>query len=40
VVAERQLDDRAVAFPRIDDRLATLLARYAVSVGDGRPGPL
>ena len=23
-------------FPRIDDRLATLPARYAVSVGDGR----
>jgi carotenoid cleavage dioxygenase-like enzyme len=35
-VAERQLDDRAVEFPRIDDRLATLPARYAVSVGDGR----
>jgi carotenoid cleavage dioxygenase-like enzyme len=26
----------AVEFPRIDDRLATLPARYAVSVGDGR----
>lgn len=35
-VGERQLDDRAVEFPRIDDRLATLPARYAVSVGDGR----
>jgi carotenoid cleavage dioxygenase-like enzyme len=35
-VSERQLDDRAVEFPRIDDRLATLQARYAVSVGDGR----
>jgi carotenoid cleavage dioxygenase-like enzyme len=35
-VIERQLDDRAVEFPRIDDRLATLPARYAVSVGDGR----
>jgi carotenoid cleavage dioxygenase-like enzyme len=34
-VAERQLDDRAVEFPRIDDRLATLPARYAVSVGGG-----
>jgi carotenoid cleavage dioxygenase len=33
-VTERQLDDRAVEFPRIDDRLATLPARYAVSVGD------
>lgn len=36
MVSERQLDDRAVEFPRIDDRLATLPARYAVSVGDGR----
>ncbi len=35
-VTERQLDDRAVEFPRIDDRLATLPARYAVLVGDGR----
>jgi len=35
-VVERQLDDRAVEFPRIDDRLATLPARYAVTVGDGR----
>ena len=35
-VSERQLDDRAVEFPRIDDRLATLAARYAVSVGDAR----
>ncbi len=34
-VTERQLDDRAVEFPRIDDRLATLPARYAVAVGDG-----
>lgn len=32
VVAEHQLDDRVVEFPRIDDRLATLPARYAVSV--------
>ena len=37
---ERQLDDRAVEFPRIDDRLASLPARYAVSVGDGRLGAL
>jgi carotenoid cleavage dioxygenase len=36
VVSERQIDDRAVEFPRIDDRLATLPARYAVTVGDGR----
>jgi carotenoid cleavage dioxygenase-like enzyme len=34
-VTERQLDDRAVEFPRIDDRLATLPARYSVSVGGG-----
>ena len=33
-VRESQLDDRVVEFPRIDDRLATLPARYAVSVGD------
>ena len=33
-VSERQLDDRAVEFPRIDDRLAGSNARYAVSVGD------
>ncbi|MGV0601359.1 carotenoid oxygenase family protein, partial [Mycolicibacterium pulveris] len=31
-VTERQLDDRPVEFPRIDDRLATLPARYSVSV--------
>jgi carotenoid cleavage dioxygenase len=35
-VGEHQVDDRAVEFPRIDDRLATLPARYAVSVGDAR----
>ena len=35
-VTERQLDDRAVEFPRIDDRLAGLPARFAVSVGDAR----
>lgn len=29
-VTERQLDDRAVEFPRIDDRLAGLPARYSV----------
>ena len=33
-VAERQLDDRAVEFPRIDDRLAGMPTDYAVSVGD------
>ncbi|MET0900957.1 MAG: carotenoid oxygenase family protein [Mycobacterium sp.] len=33
-VTERQLDDRAVEFPRIDDRLAGLPARYSVSVAN------
>jgi carotenoid cleavage dioxygenase len=33
-VTERQLDDRGIEFPRIDDRLAGLTARYSVSVGD------
>lgn len=33
-VSERQLDDRAVEFPRIDDRLATLDARYTVTLGE------
>jgi len=32
-VAEHQLDDRSVEFPRIDDRLAGLPARYSVTVG-------
>ena len=32
-VAERQLDERSVEFPRIDDRLAGLPARYSVTVG-------
>jgi carotenoid cleavage dioxygenase-like enzyme len=35
-VSERQLDDRPVEFPRIDDRLAGLPARYAVSVGTNK----
>ena len=35
-VSEQQLDDRTVEFPRIDDRLAGLPARYAVSVGSAR----
>jgi carotenoid cleavage dioxygenase-like enzyme len=34
-VTEEQLDDRGVEFPRIDDRLAGLPARYAVTVGNG-----
>jgi carotenoid cleavage dioxygenase len=33
VVEESQLDDRAVEFPRIDDRLAGAAARYSVAVG-------
>ncbi|MDT0478510.1 carotenoid oxygenase family protein, partial [Streptomyces sp. DSM 41014] len=33
-VSERQLDDLGVEFPRIDDRLAGLPARYSVSVAD------
>ena len=33
-VAERQLDDYGVEFPRIDDRLAGLNARYSIAVGD------
>ncbi len=36
-VSERQVDDRNVEFPRIDDRLPGAPARYAVTVGgDGR----
>ncbi|HYO00655.1 MAG TPA: carotenoid oxygenase family protein [Mycobacterium sp.] len=35
-VSEQQLDDRAVEFPRIDDRLAGLHARYSVSVGSDK----
>jgi carotenoid cleavage dioxygenase-like enzyme len=34
-VSERQLDDRGIEFPRIDDRLVGLPARFAVSVGQG-----
>lgn len=34
-VTERQVDDRKVEFPRIDDRRTGLPARYAVTVGDG-----
>jgi carotenoid cleavage dioxygenase-like enzyme len=33
VVAENQLDDRGVEFPRIDDRRAGASARYSVAVG-------
>ncbi len=35
VVDERQLDDRGVEFPRVDDRLAGTAARYSVAVGSG-----
>jgi carotenoid cleavage dioxygenase-like enzyme len=34
-VEELQLDDRDVEFPRIDDRLAGLPARYSITVGGG-----
>jgi carotenoid cleavage dioxygenase-like enzyme len=34
-VEERQLDDRPVEFPRIDDRRAGTPARYSVAVGSG-----
>jgi carotenoid cleavage dioxygenase-like enzyme len=33
-VTERQLDERRIEFPRIDDRLAGLPARYSVSASD------
>ena len=35
-VGSQQLDIRGVEFPRIDDRLGGLPARYSVTVGDGR----
>jgi carotenoid cleavage dioxygenase-like enzyme len=34
-VTESQLDDRGVEFPRVDDRLAGVAARYSVTVGSG-----
>jgi carotenoid cleavage dioxygenase-like enzyme len=34
-VEESQLDDRAVEFPRVDDRLVGAAARYSVAVGRG-----
>jgi carotenoid cleavage dioxygenase-like enzyme len=34
-VAESQVDDRGVEFPRIDDRLVGTAARYSVAVGHG-----
>jgi len=33
MVQESQLDDRGVEFPRVDDRLAGVAARYSVAVG-------
>ena len=35
-VTEEQIDERAVEFPRIDDRLIGLPARYGVTVGSGK----
>jgi carotenoid cleavage dioxygenase len=35
-VTEEQIDERAVEFPRIDDRLVGLPARYGVTVGMGK----
>jgi carotenoid cleavage dioxygenase-like enzyme len=35
-VSEQQLNDRGMEFPRIDDRLAGLPARYAVSAGSDK----
>jgi carotenoid cleavage dioxygenase-like enzyme len=35
IVEERQLDDRGVEFPRVDDRLVGAAARYSVAVGNG-----
>jgi carotenoid cleavage dioxygenase-like enzyme len=34
-VEQTQLDDRAVEFPRVDDRLVGAAARYSVAVGGG-----
>jgi carotenoid cleavage dioxygenase-like enzyme len=35
-VTEEQIDERAVEFPRIDDRLVGLPARYGVTLGMGK----
>jgi carotenoid cleavage dioxygenase len=35
IVEERQIDDRGVEFPRVDDRLVGAAARYSVMVGSG-----
>jgi carotenoid cleavage dioxygenase-like enzyme len=34
-VEESQLDDRGIEFPRVDDRLTGVAARYSVAVGSG-----
>ena len=36
-VTEQQIDERAVEFPRIDDRPIGFPARYGVTVGSGKP---
>lgn len=35
-VTEQQIDERAIEFPRIDDRRAGMPARYGVTVGSGK----
>jgi carotenoid cleavage dioxygenase-like enzyme len=35
-ITEQQIDERAVEFPRIDDRRAGMPARYGVTVGSGK----
>jgi carotenoid cleavage dioxygenase len=35
-VTEQQIDERAIEFPRMDDRLAGMPARYGVTVGAGK----
>ena len=35
-VTEQQIDERAIEFPRIDDRLVGMPARYGVTVGAGK----
>ncbi len=35
-VTEQQIDERAIEFPRMDDRLAGMPARYGVAVGTGK----
>ncbi len=35
-VTEQQIDERAIEFPRMDDRLAGMPARYGLTVGTGK----